>query len=197
MGNAPGSRVPVNRTQTATLKSLPWKLSSPWVPWFGIFTAPVPSNVKAWPTIPGAKVTPPCNVPLLVMLWMLSALPSAGHQAAMFGGGDIQGAKGSASAGWLLRKLQVAMAIRHVQRANLAVISSVFIVDGCFPIPSLKFASRCKENDGSHNALRVALRCISLTSEQQQLANYFGAGEATILDTNFTNPHELKQNSGD
>jgi len=26
------------------------------------------------------------------------------------------------------------------------------------------------------------------------LQNYFGAREATILDTNFTNPHELKQN---
>ena len=131
MGNTPGPRVPVNRTQAWMLKSLPWKLSSPSVPWFGIFTAPFPKKVNAWPTIPGAKVTPPCNVPLLVMLWMLSALPSAGHQAARFGGGDIQGAKGSASARGLLTRMQVATVIRHVRRANLVVaaISSVFIVD--------------------------------------------------------------------
>jgi len=48
----------------------------------------------------------------------------------MFGGGGMQGAKGSASAGGLLTRMQVATAIKHVRRANLAMagISSVFIV---------------------------------------------------------------------
>ena len=32
-----------------------------------------------------------------------------------------------------------------------------------FPIPSRKFAPRCKENDGSHSALRVAVRCNAPT----------------------------------
>src|SRR4029077_10116462 len=32
-----------------------------------------------------------------------------------------------------------------------------------FPIPSRNFAPRCKESDGSHSALRVAVRCNALT----------------------------------
>ena len=53
-----------------------------------------------------------------------------GHQATRFSGGGIQRGKGSASAGGLMTRMQVATAIRHVRRANLAVaaISSVFIV---------------------------------------------------------------------
>src|SRR5205823_5766383 len=34
-----------------------------------------------------------------------------------------------------------------------------------FLVSSRKFAPRCKESDGSHNALRVAVRCTRLTWE--------------------------------
>ena len=187
MGHRPGLRVPVNRTQAATLKSLPWKLSSPSVPWFGIFTAPVPSNVKAWPTIPGAKVTPSCNVPLLVMLWMLSALSSAGHQAAKSVGGNIQGANGSALAGGLLTRIQIDAAIRHVRRASLAlaVVSIVFIVDSRAVSPFLPESLRAvaKKVTGATSLCVCSAMQRPDRAKRLQPGNYFGAREPTILST--------------
>src|SRR5207247_718306 len=49
----------------------------------------MPSKLKAWSTIPGAKVAPLCNVPLLLPTISLG-LPSPGHQLTMSGGGGMQ-----------------------------------------------------------------------------------------------------------
>ena len=64
------------------------------------------------------------------------------------------------------------------------VVVSFLVSRRCslFPIPSRKFAPRCKESDGSHSALRVAVRCNAPTERSgYSRGNYFGASEATIF----------------
>src|SRR5437868_6882600 len=52
----------------------------------GTSTRPVePSKLNAWLTLPGANVAPPCNVPLLPLIWSVAS-PSAGHHATIPGG---------------------------------------------------------------------------------------------------------------
>jgi hypothetical protein len=77
----------------------------------------------------------------------------------MFGGGGMQGAKGSASAGGVMTKLQLAKAIKQVRRANLAVaeVNNVFMVGfkGCFSFLPEKLRRVAKKVTG------VMALCVS------------------------------------